>query len=331
MVLLRSTTVLGLGLTCLALAGCTRESVNSPLFPSGVQRLAIDNIAASASADDASGVRRNGSAPVSSGGPRITASGNQRVINGGTQSVSISADAPFDTVFVFVGGRSVGLIGDSGGGIDGYYEIRLPSAQTSATVLLTYPQSIGLTEFDLQFAVAAPAGAVGPYVGFTTSVTQVGTGDIQVTLSWDADSDVDLHVVAPGGEEVFYSRREAASGGTLDLDSNAGCRIDGVRNENITWPTGRAPRGAYTVRVDYWSSCGVGRTNYTVLVNNGGNVQIVSGVFTGSGDQGGQGSGRTVMSFDRLSGPAAVVAPQPLRAIAPQYLKLLDTPNGAGK
>ena len=56
-------------------------------------------------------------------------------------------------------------------------------------------------------------------------------------------SDVDLHVVDPRGEEVFYGHPNSASGGRLDLDSNAACDLDHKRNENITWPVGRAPRG----------------------------------------------------------------------------------------
>ena len=93
------------------------------------------------------------------------------------------------------------------------------------------------------------------------------------------------------------------AGVSLTLDSNAACNTDDVRNENITWPVGRAPRGTYTVRVDYWSSCGVARTNYTVLVNNGGEVEIFSGFFTGTGDNGGLGSGVEITTFERTSGP----------------------------
>ena len=40
------------------------------------------------------------------------------------------------------------------------------------------------------------------------------------------------------------------------------------------------------MRVDYWASCEVSRTNYTVRINNSGATQIVTGFFTGVGDQG---------------------------------------------
>jgi uncharacterized protein YfaP (DUF2135 family) len=294
--------------------------------------MTITDVAASASSGDSAGALRAASAPTSNGGPRITVAGNARVINGGTLAVAIEGDASFNTIYMFVGGRTLGLVGEFGGGIEGYYEIRLPSSRSSAAVLLTFPQEISLDRFDLQFAVANSAGAVGPYVTLSTEVTRVGTGDVQVTLSWDRDSDVDLHVVAPGGEEIYYGRRQGASGGQLDLDSNAGCSIDGVRNENITWPIGRAPRGTYTVRVDYWSSCNVAQTTYNVLVNNGGSVQVVTGSFTGGGDRGGAGSGRTVATFERTSGPTAVITTEALSPVtASQFLKKLVMPPASGR
>lgn len=292
---------------------CSRDSMNSPVSPSPVHGLSVEDVATSASAGETQGARRHGPAPSPSGGPRITASGNRTVVNGGTLVVTLSADSPFGAIYMFVGSKTVGLTGEASGGIEGHYEIRLPSLETSATVLLTFPQDIPLSEFELLFAVANPSGAVGSFTGLSTAVTEVGTGDVQVTLAWDVDSDVDLHVVGPGGEEIFYGRPRSASGGALDLDSNAGCSIDGIRNENITWPTGRAPSGQYTVRVDYWSSCGVSRTNFTVRINNGGNTQILTGSLTGLGDQGGLGSGRSLATFDRSTGPAVIGVSQALR------------------
>lgn len=309
-----------------SVAGCTRAGSDASSSPTGPtihgQQLDVARIATSVSSAGMEGSRRPGTPPPPGSGPRVSAVGNSTVINGGTQSVLVSGDAPFDTVYVYVAGRSLGILGEADGNVPGYYELRLPSPQTSATVLLAFPQDIPLNEFDLRFAVASPSGAVGPYTALSTTVTVVGTGDVQVTLSWDVDSDVDLHVVAPGGEELFYGRRRGASGGELDLDSNAACRIDGVRNENITWPTGRAPRGSYTVRVDYWSSCDVSRTNYTVRVNNGGAVAIYSGSFTGTGDGGSAGSGRTIATFERTSGPTAIEPSQLLNLAAPWSAKL---------
>ena len=319
----RSVQLAGLILALTYMTACS-EGTDSPLAPTPAGRINIDQIASSASAGGVEGVRRGGAPPAPAGGPEITATANDRVVVGGTQTISVSAEAPFSTIYVFVGARSLALVGDKAGALDGYYEIPMPSAQTQASVLVTLPQEMPVTQYDLQVAVASPSGAVGPFVALTTTVLGVGTGDVQVTLAWDADADVDLHVVAPGGEEIFYGHRQSSSGGELDLDSNAGCRIDGVRNENITWPVGRAPRGSYIVRVDYWSNCGVARTEYTVRVNNGGAVQLITGVFTGSGDAGGVGAGREVATFERTSGPAP--AASILNLVAP--MKTRSLPGG---
>jgi fibronectin type III domain protein len=122
------------------------------------------------------------------------------------------------------------------------------------------------------------------------------TGDVQVSVSWDAPSDVDLHVVEPGGNELYYGNPSSPTGGQLDVDSNAACAIDGRQIENIRWG-GQAPAGSYTVRVDYWDACNVARTNYLVTVKNGPSTQTFPGVFTGPGDQGGGGSGVFITSF----------------------------------
>jgi hypothetical protein len=122
------------------------------------------------------------------------------------------------------------------------------------------------------------------------------TGDVQVSVSWDAPSDVDLHVVDPFGEEIYYGNPVSASGGQLDVDSNPACSIDGRQIENIRWGS-RAPGGNYTVRVDYWASCQVARTNFLVTVRNGPSIQTFAGALTGPGDNGGGGSGLTIATF----------------------------------
>jgi hypothetical protein len=143
--------------------------------------------------------------------------------------------------------------------------------------------------------------------------------EVQVSVSWDAPSDVDLHVVEPSGTEIYYGNSSSSSGGTLDVDSNPACSIDGRQIENIRWSR-TAPAGTYTVRVDYWSGCSVTQTNYTVTVKNGGSTQTFTGNFTGSGDHGGSGSGRLITTFVRaaasvLTGVGDTL--EPFRAPAP--------------
>ncbi len=303
-------------------AGCN-DAGDAPFSPTPVGGLTIDAIVSSMAVGGVPAQAREGAAPPPEDGPEIRASGNDSIINGGTLSVTVTADAPFSRLHMLVAVPSEGIAGSAPGLADGYYELQLPSPQTSATVLLTFPQEIPLESIDLRFAAESPGAVVGPYESLSVSVIQVGTGDVQIALSWDADSDVDLHVVAPDGSEIYYANPRSV-GGELDLDSNAGCSIDGTRNENVTWPTGTAPAGTYTVLVDHWDSCGVAQTNYTVRINNGGNVQVFTGSLTGEGTHGGVGSGVIVATFTRSSGSTVTSSLTP--ATPAQALKARRNP-----
>jgi tetratricopeptide (TPR) repeat protein len=47
--------------------------------------------------------------------------------------------------------------------------------------------------------------------------------DVRVVLAWDADAtDVDLHVIDPNGEEVYYGRNLSWQGGTITRDATGG-------------------------------------------------------------------------------------------------------------
>jgi hypothetical protein len=231
-----------------------------------------------------SAVRHTGSPPAAAGGPTVTVTGGGTVITGGSAAVNLAGSASFSTVIVAVDG------------VAGYYELTLPAPVTVTDVLLTLAQRIPGTGFDLQYGIGMGGGGLGAYQTVPVSVITVGTGEVQVSVSWNVDSDVDLHVVDPSGEEIYYANSTAASGGTLDLDSNPACSLDHVRNENITFP--HAPSGSYTVRVDYYDACTQAQTDYVVTVQRK-NVapETFSGSFTGPGDTGGPGSGTLVTTF----------------------------------
>ena len=226
-----------------------------------------------------------GAAPGASSGPTATTAGASIVINGGSSQVQVNGSAGFTTIIVQVQGHP------------GYYEVTLPSSQTSIDLILTLAQNIPGASFDIQYAVGAGA-TIGAYANSHVTVTQVGAGDIQVSVAWDVNSDVDLHVVQPDSEEIYYGNINSSTGGVLDLDSNPACSIDGVRNENVTWPSTTPAHGAYTVRVDYYNSCTEVQTNYVVTVQVKGQApQTFTGTLTGTGDSGGAGSGVLITTF----------------------------------
>lgn len=93
---------------------------------------------------------------------------------------------------------------------------------------------------------------------------ELGTGDVQVTLRWSSEADIDLHVTEPNGTEIWYGDKgPTETGGELDVDSNVGC-VQEASVENVFWPVGRAPSGSYTIEVTGFQVDGCGSGAYTV-------------------------------------------------------------------
>lgn len=141
-------------------------------------------------------------------------------------------------------------------------------------------------------------GNVSPYATKQLSVTRVGTGDVQVSLSWDTKDDLDLHVRTPSGCEIYYGQ-DTCGNGELDLDSYPACSSSGNGNENVFWPVGGAPSGLYRVYVDFYEQCGVRGPSYTVTAKYCGKVEVFEGNFNPNTDTGGGlGAGVFVTSFN---------------------------------
>ncbi|MEX2178307.1 MAG: hypothetical protein WD801_06325 [Gemmatimonadaceae bacterium] len=242
-------------------------------------------IAALATSGGTSASFHAGAPPAGGSGPSVNVTGSSSMITGGSSMRNLASSQSFSRIIVAIEG------------LDGYWEVTLPSSVTSQDIILTLGQDITDGSFTVQYA-GGTSGGVGSFDSESVNVVSVGTGDVQVSVSWNSNADVDLHVVEPNGEEIYYGNASSASGGSLDLDSNASCSGDNVRNENVTWPTASPPRGTYTVRVDYWSACSVSSTSYVVTVRVAGSAPTTfQGTFTGSGNGGGEGDGTLVTTF----------------------------------
>ena len=213
---------------------------------------------------------REGAAPAASGGAAPTVPTAGTAVNGGSTQVPVTAGAEFTTVIVTMAGT-----GD-------YWELQLPAGASASDVVVGIAPQVGASTLRVLYGVAG-SGTMSEYAAQNIRVYRVGNGDVQVSVSWTGASDVDLHVYDPNNEEVYFGNPTATSGGRLDLDSNAGCSIDNVNNENIVWPVGGAPRGQYRVVVDYWSDCGVARSDYVVTIQaQGMQPQVFTGSFVGA-------------------------------------------------
>lgn len=94
------------------------------------------------------------------------------------------------------------------------------------------------------------------------------TGEVEIGLLWENTNDLDLHVIDPGGERIYFMNKHARSGAELDVDRNADCTDPTTTPvEHVVWPTGTAPRGTYQIYVVHFANCGPSDpTPYTVEV-----------------------------------------------------------------
>ncbi len=108
-------------------------------------------------------------------------------------------------------------------------------------------------------------------------------GPLVVSLGWDTDADLDLHVVLPDGVEVWSGNTNSVvrpgpgepplppdafrAGAQLDVDSTANCVDDGLRQENVVWSSTTTPApGPYRVRVETSALCGRPVARWWVVV-----------------------------------------------------------------
>ena len=181
---------------------------------------------------------------------------------------------------------------------------------------LSFSPSLPQTSYDLMVRAVAPPNSIGPATHVPLDVEQSlpPTGALVVSLWWDTESDLDLHVVDPYGVEIWaghinsYDPYAAVpttdagawnEGGILDFDSNSGCVIDGRCNENVVW-TVTAPVGDYVARVDTFSLCGNSAARWTVeALLNGVSLGKAEGEVLPASQRfsKGKGSGLTALTF----------------------------------
>ncbi|MBU0483622.1 MAG: hypothetical protein KKB30_03815 [Proteobacteria bacterium] len=124
----------------------------------------------------------------------------------------------------------------------------------------------------------------GPCSMSPTPTPSVGTGDLQISLSWHsvAAIDLDLHVVEPGGELIYYQNTDSAAGGELDRDNKCDDYING-QSENIFWTS--PPAGQYTIKIDFFDNCSSSSTTsmpFDLRVVNKGVTTTYSGTASTS-------------------------------------------------
>jgi len=104
------------------------------------------------------------------------------------------------------------------------------------------------------------------------------TGEVQITLIWNNVNDLDLHVVCPSGERIYYQHNRSRCNGELDVDMNADGRNSNEPVENVFWPEGGAPTGEFQVFVHHFKNQGApDPTKFEVAIKYDGDVKKFSG------------------------------------------------------
>jgi hypothetical protein len=140
----------------------------------------------------------------------------------------------------------------------------------------------------IRFVALGPSGQAGsqfelelcidpliPDNGHTCVDPTAAPPDTVISLAWDADFDLDLHVHTPGGTDINpkipygitydAGQRPPANAPHIDRDSLLRCVPDGFRREDLVF-TDPPPPGDYEIYVDPFDSCGKPAVRFTVTV-----------------------------------------------------------------
>lgn len=167
----------------------------------------------------------------------------------------LDTDGSVDTIWVKAGNNKSG----DGPGYGERFDVVMPDCDPDADGD-GYPASVDCDDNDPTInpgAVDIPNDGIDQNCDGSDLI--VGEGELRFTLIWGSGDDLDLHVIEPSGERIWFADTLSDTGGQLDRDDNAGgpCANDpepgGV--ENVFWPVGSAPAGTYTVQIDNWNDC----------------------------------------------------------------------------
>jgi len=136
--------------------------------------------------------------------------------------------------------------------------------------------------------------------------------DLRASLVWNNRNDLDLHVMTPANEHLYYGAKQASCGGWLDVDMNV--RGETTKPvENVRWAKGAARPGHYRIFVRNYAfhEPDQAPTPFKVELEVGGKITHVEGVMSPRG-QIGEASDIVVgeINFDPAAG-ADRKAPEP--------------------
>ncbi len=98
-------------------------------------------------------------------------------------------------------------------------------------------------------------------------------GELRVSLSWYNYDDLDLHVVEPNNNKIYYSNKRSLTSGQLDVDMNAGSGTTRNAVENIIWTNKNTMfEGKYQVIVHNFNKRETTTTGFIVEIECNGEI-----------------------------------------------------------
>jgi hypothetical protein len=204
-----------------------------------------------------------------------TTAGTPTVVSNNTELISSNGSTvPLSYRYSNVSGTLAGFYVQVVGA-DRYFRIPFTgtsSASGRVSVPVGLPTNVIEGTFRVALCVYDNNGRVSAPAFATINVLELGTGAIQVSLSWDDTTDQDLYVTDPGNNIIYYNNSSSPTGGELDRDDT-----NGFGPENIFWLS-NAPDGRYQVQVNAFSAFSSGTpTNFYVTVNYPGGSRSFTG------------------------------------------------------
>jgi hypothetical protein len=217
--------------------------------------------------------RHSGSLPEGSSDLISDLSMGSVVISGGSATIAIRSNSSLSRLYIKFSNESV------------YYELVLTDDDYLGVVngVYLYTPVIYISQ---QSASLVNNGTVRVYLAVESTnnqrsraedrqiVTQVvGSGSLQLALTWNTTSDVDLHVILPDGKHAYYNNKliKNTNGDTLaHLDKDANVNCGNVSNENMYFRT--LLNGYYLVYVRLYTNCSRSGASFTVTATAGGQI-----------------------------------------------------------
>lgn len=181
---------------------------------------------------------------------------SNQVMNGAVNFITVTTS--YDVASFFIGID----------GIDGYLEYKPENSRASSENIYVIPLMIAQNfsgKADLILSARLTDGSITVPSNYPLNQLETRPGALEIKLSFSNDKDVDIHLFTPSGMHICYwSSEDGYYFGEdddvcypfgLDIDSNAGCTIDGINKENIYIPEEYVENGVYRVAVDLFENC----------------------------------------------------------------------------